>query len=35
MAEEAMAVELSIRSDDFKEGMLAFGEKRPPHFTGL
>ena len=34
LAEEAMAVELSVRSDDFKEGMLAFGEKRPPHFTG-
>lgn len=31
---EAAAVELTIRSDDFKEGMRAFMEKRRPRFTG-
>ena len=31
---EALALELSSRSDDFKEGLKAFGEKRPPRFTG-
>ena len=34
MGDEALAVELCLRSDDFKEGMRAFGEKRPPAFTG-
>lgn len=34
MHAEAMAVELTLRSDDFKEGMTAFVEKRPPVFTG-
>jgi 2-(1,2-epoxy-1,2-dihydrophenyl)acetyl-CoA isomerase len=31
---EALAMELSSRSQDFREGLLAFKEKRPPHFTG-
>jgi 2-(1,2-epoxy-1,2-dihydrophenyl)acetyl-CoA isomerase len=31
---EAGAVELSVRSDDFKEGIRAFNEKRPPVFHG-
>ena len=31
---EAFAMELSSRSDDFKEGMAALKEKRPPRFTG-
>ena len=34
MHAETMAVELTIRSNDFKEGMRAFGEKRPPEFKG-
>jgi len=31
---EALALELSSRSKDFGEGLRAFGEKRPPEFTG-
>ncbi len=34
MHAETMAVELTLRSNDFKEGMTAFVEKRPPEFTG-
>lgn len=31
---ESMAVELTLRSRDFKEGMKAFVQKRPAEFTG-
>ena len=31
---EAFALELSSRSQDFREGMAAFVEKRPPRFEG-
>jgi len=31
---EAFAMELSSRSDDFREGLRAFGEKRSPEFGG-
>ncbi|MCU1401406.1 MAG: enoyl-CoA hydratase/isomerase family protein [Acidimicrobiales bacterium] len=31
---EALAMELSSRSDDFREGLTAFGERRPPNFAG-
>jgi len=34
MVDEAAAIELAIRSDDFKEGIRAFTEKRVPDFTG-
>jgi 2-(1,2-epoxy-1,2-dihydrophenyl)acetyl-CoA isomerase len=32
--EEALTEELAVRSDDFKEGMRAFAERRPPDYTG-
>lgn len=31
---EAFAIELSSRAEDFKEGLAAFKQKRPPRFTG-
>ena len=31
---EAFALELSSRTDDFREGLTAFKEKRPPNFEG-
>lgn len=31
---EAVHEELAVRSDDFKEGMRAFAQKRPPGYTG-
>ena len=34
LATEAFALEVSSRSRDFKEGLLAFTEKRPPEFEG-
>jgi 2-(1,2-epoxy-1,2-dihydrophenyl)acetyl-CoA isomerase len=34
LANEAFALEVSSRSRDFKEGLLAFTEKRPPEYEG-
>ena len=34
MESEAIALELTSRSPDFKEGLAAFSEKRPPRFEG-
>ena len=35
MEAEANALELSSRAKDFKEGLAAFRDRRPPEFTGL
>lgn len=34
LRDEAFAMELSSRSEDFREGIAAFAQKRPPAFTG-
>jgi 2-(1,2-epoxy-1,2-dihydrophenyl)acetyl-CoA isomerase len=34
LQDEALALELSSRSDDFREGLAAFKEKRDPQFRG-
>ena len=34
LANEAFALELSSRTDDFREGIAAFREKRAPRFEG-
>ena len=34
LANEAFALELSSRTEDFREGLAAFRDKRPPEFTG-
>ena len=34
MEREAMAIELSSRSADFREGLSAFGDRRDPTFEG-
>ena len=34
LRDEAFAMELSSRSEDFREGLAAFKDKRPAVFTG-
>ena len=34
LRDEAFALELSSRTEDFREGLRAFREKRPPSFGG-
>ncbi|HUN37307.1 MAG TPA: enoyl-CoA hydratase-related protein [Trebonia sp.] len=34
LRDEAFAMEVSSRSEDFREGLAAFASKRPPRFTG-
>jgi 2-(1,2-epoxy-1,2-dihydrophenyl)acetyl-CoA isomerase len=34
LQDEALALELSSRSDDFREGLAAFADKRDPRFRG-
>ena len=34
LANEAFALELSSRTEDFREGLAAFTERRPPEFDG-
>ena len=34
MTQELFDIELSCRTEDFKEGLAAFGERRPPQFHG-
>ena len=34
LAEEALTQELINQTDDIKEGMIAFGERRDPNFSG-
>ena len=34
LQDEALALELSSRSEDFREGLSAFKDKRDPHFRG-
>ncbi len=34
LEQEVTAQELCVTSEDFREGVLAFAERRPPHFSG-